>query len=129
MHRTRDGGDTWERIADGLPSDFGFVIWRDRGSGRLFTIPLESDENRLPVDGYLRAYSSDDEGASWAVAGSGWPDAPQFTAVLRGAYDGDGEGFLAFGTTGGDVWVTEDNGGSWDCLGAAFPRIAVVSLL
>ena len=60
----------------GLPAGFGFVIWRHPGTGRLLTIPLESSENRVPVDGKLSAYASDDEGASWGVSGSGWSDAP-----------------------------------------------------
>ncbi len=129
MHRTTDGGDNWERIANGLPADFGFVIWRDHGSGRLFTVPLESSENRLPVDGVLRVYTSDDDGDSWSVSGAGWPHAPQFTGVLRGAFDGDGAGLFAFGTTGGKIWITENNGDSWECLASSFPRIAAVSLL
>jgi len=129
MYRTGDGGDNWERVNDGLPADFGFVIWRDHGSGRLFTIPLESSENRVPVGGSLRVYRSDDDGEHWAVSGAGWPDDPQFTAVLRGAFDGDGRGSFAFGTTGGEVWLTGDNGESWARLGPRFPRIGAVSLL
>lgn len=129
MFRTGDGGDSWERINNGLPADFGFVIWRDGGSGRLFTIPLESAENRVPVGGSLRAYRSDDDGEHWGVSGTGWPEDPQFTGVLRGAFDGDHRGRVAFGTTGGEVWLTDDNGESWNRLGPRFPRIGAVTLL
>jgi len=129
MFRSRDGGDTWERIESGLPSGFGFVIWRDDNSGRLFTIPLTSDENRVPVDGELRAYVSDDDGDSWLVSGSGWSEAPQYTGVLRGAFDGDNQGRFCFGTTGGKLWLTDDNGSAWQQLEASFPRIDAVRLL
>lgn len=129
VYRTADGGEKWERIEDGLPASFGFVMWRDDASERLFTIPLEADENRVPVDGLLRVYASDNDGDSWAVAGSGWSEAPQFTGVLRGAFDGDNEGAFCFGTTGGKLWLTADNGGDWTELGPAFPRIAAVKLL
>lgn len=129
VYRTGDGGDSWERIEDGLPASFGFVMWRDDASGRLFTIPLEADANRVPVDGALRVYRSDDGGDSWTVSGTGWSDAPQFTGVLRGAFDGDDEGAFSFGTTGGKIWLTRDNGDSWDELDPAFPRIGVVKLL
>ncbi len=128
MHRTTDGGDNWERINHGLPEDFGFVIWRDHGSGRLFTIPLDADINRLPPRGDLAAYMSDDGGDSWRVAGDGWGSAPNFTGVLRGAFDGDGEGTFAFGTTSGNVWLTTDNGDSWECLDPVFPRIGALSI-
>lgn len=129
MFRTDDGGDNWERTNEGLPADFGFVIWRDHGSGRLFTIPLESGENRIPVSGSLRAYKSDDDGENWVVSGEGWPDDPQFTGVLRGAFDGNGRGTFAFGTTGGEIWLTGDNGETWSRLGPRFPRIGAVSLI
>jgi photosystem II stability/assembly factor-like uncharacterized protein len=129
MFRSYDGGDTWERIEDGLPSGFGFVVWRDDGSGRLFTIPLTTDENRVPVDGELRAYASDDDGDSWQVSGSGWAEAPQYTGVLRGAFDGDNQGLFCFGTTGGKLWLTDDNGSNWRQLAPAFPRIDAIRLL
>jgi photosystem II stability/assembly factor-like uncharacterized protein len=104
-------------------------MWRDDGTGRLFTIPLEADSNRVPVDGRLRAYISDDDGDSWEVAGSGWSEAPQYTGVLRGAFDGDGDGVFSFGTTGGKLWLTRDNGDSWQELSSAFPRIGAVKVL
>ena len=129
VFRSTDGGDVWERIEEGLPAGFGFVIWRHAGSGRLFTIPLESDENRVPVDGALRVYASDDDGDSWAMAGGGWPDAPQFTGVLRRAFDGTADGAFCFGTSGGKLWLTRDLGGTWQELDVSFPRIAAISIV
>jgi len=129
VYRTTDGGDSWERIEDGLPASFGFVMWRDDESGRLLTIPLEADRNRLPVDGDLRVFKSDDDGESWQPAGRGWSEAPQFTGVLRGAFDGDNRGAFCFGTTGGKLWVTEDNGEGWIELRQTFPRIGAISML
>lgn len=129
VYRTSDGGDHWERIEEGLPANFGFVMWRDTGSGRLLTIPLEADSNRVPVDGALRVYRSDDDGDSWEISGTGWSEAPQFTGVLRGAFDGDGEGAFCFGTTGGRLWLTRDNGAEWVELSPSFPRIGAVALL
>lgn len=129
VYRTHDGGDNWEKIENGLPASFGFVMWRDDASGRLFTIPLEADANRVPVDGQLRVFRSDDDGDSWSVAGTGWGESPQFTGVLRGAFDGDGDGTFCFGTTGGKLWLTADNGESWTELGPSFPRIGAVKVL
>jgi photosystem II stability/assembly factor-like uncharacterized protein len=129
VYRSRDGGDHWERIEEGLPSRFGFPILRDRASGRLFVVPLESDENRLPPAGRFAAYRSDDDGDSWQVSGTGWPDAPTYTGVLRGAMDGDGEGGVFLGTTGGALWATSDAGESWRALPLSLPRILAVSVL
>jgi photosystem II stability/assembly factor-like uncharacterized protein len=129
VYRTADGGDNWERIERGLPAGFGFVMWRDDATGRLFTVPLAADSNRVPVDGKLRAYYSDDGGDSWAVAGTGWSGAPQYTGVLRGAFDGDDQGSFCFGTTGGKLWLTRDNGERWEELGPSFPRINAVRMI
>lgn len=129
VFRSYDGGDNWERIENGLPAGFGFVMWRDRASGRLFTVPLEADENRVPPEGRLRAYKSDDDGESWEVAGSGWSEAPQFTGVLRGAFDGDDDGTFCFGTTGGNLWLTRDLGGTWEMLEPSFPRIGALRIV
>ena len=129
VYRTTDGGDNWEKIENGLPANFGFVMWRDDASGRLLTIPLEADANRVPVDGLLRVYRSDDDGDTWEVSGTGWSDSPQFTGVLRGAFDGDGSGTFCFGTTGGKLWLTNDNGDTWAELAASFPRIGAVKVI
>jgi photosystem II stability/assembly factor-like uncharacterized protein len=128
VYRTTDGGDSWVRAENGLPAAFGFVMWRDEESRRLFTIPLEADVNRVPVDGALRVYRSDDDGESWMISGTGWSQAPQFSGVLRGAFDGDGRGSFSFGTTGGKVWLTRDNGDRWEELAPAFPRIGAVKV-
>jgi hypothetical protein len=129
VYRSVDGGDHWDRIEEGLPSNFGFVMWRDHGSGRLLTIPLEADDNRVPVEGRLSVYRSDDDGDSWTLAGTGWREAPQFTGVLRNAFDGDHEGTFCFGTTGGKLWLTRDNGDSWEELEPSFPRIGAIRLV
>lgn len=129
VYRTLDGGDNWLRIENGLPANFGFVMWRDDGSGRLFTVPLEADSNRVPVDGMLAAYRSDDDGDSWSISGVGWSEAVQYTSVLRGAFDGDDQGVFCFGTTGGKLWLTVDNGDNWHELPPAFPRIGAVEVL
>jgi photosystem II stability/assembly factor-like uncharacterized protein len=129
VYRSHEGGGRWERIEEGLPAPFGFPIVRDGSTGRLFVVPLESDENRLPVGGRLAVYRSDDDGDSWSVSGTGWPEAPTYTGVLRGAMDGDGEGGVFFGTTGGSVWATADAGDSWRPLEVSLPRILTVDVL
>ncbi|MBY5164446.1 WD40/YVTN/BNR-like repeat-containing protein [Salsipaludibacter albus] len=130
VFRSDDGGHSWQRRQDGLPAEmgFGFVMAREGSTGRLFTQPLHSDGQRLPVDGAFRVYRSDDQGASWAVSGTGWSDAPTHTLVLRGAVDADDDGRVAVGTTSGAVWLTEDAGDSWRQVPGTFPRIGAVAL-
>lgn len=126
MFRTTDGGDTWTRIQEGLPSRFGFPIARDR-QGTLFAVPLESDEYRLPVGGRLRVYASTDDGDSWSERASGLPD--DFHAgVLRSALavDRADPAGVYFGTTAGTVHTSRDGGASWETIPVTLPRVLTV---
>lgn len=129
VYRTLNAGEHWERIEEGLPSRFGFPIRRDDASGRLFIVPMESDENRVSADGLFRVYRSDDDGATWHVSGSGWSDRPSFDTVLRGAMATNGEGVIALGTTGGNVWISRDAGDAWEELDIQLPRILSVEII
>lgn len=130
VYRSSDGGRSWQPARAGLPNEsgFGFPVVRDHATGRLFVVPLHSDERRLPVGGRFAVWASDDDADSWHVAGGGWPDAPTYTAVLRGALATDSGGTVAAGTTGGAVWVSEDHGEQWQALPPTFPRIGAVEV-
>lgn len=128
MYRTRNGGDTWERIENGLPSWFGFPIAIDPHTRALFAFPMESDEYRLPVGGRFRVYRSRDEGDSWHEVGAGLPDAPVYAGVLRGAMAVDGLDPIGVyvGSTSGDVFASADGGESWQALPCRLPRVLSV---
>jgi photosystem II stability/assembly factor-like uncharacterized protein len=127
VYRTSDGGDKWEQIEEGLPASFGFAIGRNQNSGRLFVAPITADENRIPVDGRFSVYCSDDDGDHWTEAGTGWPEGGQFNGALRNALTVDNEGGVAIGTTGGALFVTEDDGERWEKLPFSLPRILSVA--
>ncbi|MDH3307408.1 MAG: exo-alpha-sialidase [Acidimicrobiia bacterium] len=128
VFRSTDGGDSWEPIEKGLPAVFGMIMTRDHASGRLFVIPLESDERRLPVDGRFGVYRSDDNGDTWMPSGTGWPQEPTYTSVLRGAMTADQTGGIFLGTTGGQVWASADLGETWERLPLVVPRILTVAV-
>lgn len=129
VYRTHDGGDSWERIEEGLPARFGFPIARDAASGALFVVPLESDEHRMPVGGEFRVYRSTDRGDSWHVSGEGHPEEPVYAGVLRDAVATDGSGGVYLGTTAGTIHVTRDGGDTWTALPQVLPRILSVGVL
>ncbi len=130
VYRTSDGGDHWERIEQGLPASFGFPIARDRASGTLFVVPLESDEMRLPPGGRLRVYRSDDDGDNWEESGQGWPEGALYAGVLRGALATDqlDPGGVYLGTTSGTLHYSTDTGTTWQTLPWVLPRILSLSV-
>lgn len=128
VYRTLDGGGTWQRIEEGLPAVFGFPIVRDAATGHLFVVPLTGAEDRTPVDGRFSAYRSTNGGDSWHRSGTGWPEEPTYTSVLRGAMATDGDGGVYLGTTGGQVWASADAGDSWRRLPGTYPRIAALEV-
>lgn len=132
VFRSADGGDSWERIQSGIPgSGFGFPIGRDPRTGRLFVVPLESDEYRMPVDGRLAVYVSDDDGDSWTASADGLAAEPSYVGVLRGSLDLDAQDATGvyLGTTGGDVYWSADTGDTWNRLPVSFPRVTTVQVL
>lgn len=128
MFRTRDGGDSWTRIENGLPSSFGFALARGPRSRSLFSFPLESDEYRLPLEGKLRVFRSRDDGDSWEPVSKGLSTEPTYSSVLRSAMATDelSPGGVYFGTTSGEVFASRDDGDSWAALPGSFPRVLTV---
>jgi photosystem II stability/assembly factor-like uncharacterized protein len=128
MYRTRDAGDHWERIENGLASWFGFPVAIDPRTRALFAFPMESDEYRLPVGGKFQVYRSRDDGDSWEPLGRGLPQQPTYAGVLRGALSVDGldPAGVYVGSTAGEVFVSADAGDSWQRLPCTLPRVLSV---
>jgi photosystem II stability/assembly factor-like uncharacterized protein len=126
MYRSDDGGDTWARNEDGMPSWFGFPIACDAKTGNLYAFPMESDEYRMPVGGRFAIYRSTDRGDTWQEMREGLPSHPVWAGVLRGAIDTDGEGGVYAGAVDGSVYASADHGESWQRLPCTLPRILSV---
>lgn len=125
VYRTTDGADTWERVDDGLPSSFGFPMGlHPRDPETLYTVPLQSAEQRWVIDGEPAVYRSTDAGDSWERLADGLPTEAWVT-VLRHAMavdDRDPAGVYV-GTTGGTIHASRDGGDTWDALDVSLPRI------
>jgi photosystem II stability/assembly factor-like uncharacterized protein len=128
VYRSDDAGATWASIADGLPSDFGFVMLaHPTRPGTVWVLPLEADARRVPPKGRLRLHRSRDGGRSWSEVGDGLPD-QAWTAVLRDAAcitgrDDDAAPLVAFGTRDGCVYASTDEGESFTQVAAHLPDV------
>ena len=129
LYRSRDAGETWDDIGDGVASTFGFpMVNHPRQPGTIFTIPLESAEFRSTADGRVAVWTSADAGESWRPQTRGLPDQDAYTSVMREAMSVDGDNPLGiyFGTTGGTVYFSRDEGESWEVLAENLPRVLSV---
>jgi hypothetical protein len=131
VYRSDDAGETWNDIAAGLPSDFGFPLAVDPADpDSAYVIPLVADIDRVTPDGRVRVYETRDAGASWTPRGDGLPPENAYLTVLRGAMDQVGEGAsleLYFGATSGAVFGSGDAGASWFDVAAHLPPVHSVT--
>ncbi|MFC9551799.1 WD40/YVTN/BNR-like repeat-containing protein [Rhodococcus sp. NPDC056960] len=128
VYRTDDSGDTWKSIADGLPSDFGFVmLTHPRREGTVWVVPIEADRERIPPGGRLAVYRSEDAGNSWTRLDSGLPE-HDYNVVLRdaAAVDTADPVGVYFGTRGGEVYGSADEGASFTTVAAHLPDVLCV---
>jgi hypothetical protein len=132
VYRSDDAGESWQDIAPGLPSDFGFPLAIDPADpDAAYVIPLVADMDRVTPDGRVRVYETRDAGASWTARGdAGLPSRHAYLTVLREALDWTGEGpalELYFGATSGDVFGSGDAGATWFDAATRLPPVLSVS--
>lgn len=128
-YRSDDGGDTWQEITEGLPSDFGYAIAVDAHDPDLvFQVPIESSHMRTAAGGRLRVYRSRDGGRAWEPTGAGLPQRHVYVTVLREALDLDDRDpcGVYFGTSSGHVFASPDAGENWEMVAAFLPRVLCV---
>ena len=128
IFRSEDGGHNWSEITDIEPSVFGFAVAvHPADPDTAWFVPGIKDEYRVPVDGKLVVNRTRDGGKSFEQLSAGLPGTPAWDLVYRHALDIDSGGdTLAFGSTTGNLWISEDQGDHWQCLSNHLPPINVV---
>jgi hypothetical protein len=124
MFRSIDGGLTWSDLK-GVPSSFGFaVVAHPSDPETAWFIPAVKDECRVPVDGQLVVSRTRDGGKTFDVLREGLPQEHAYDLVFRHALDIDPTGErLAFGSTTGSVWVSENGGDRWEAISHHLPPV------
>jgi photosystem II stability/assembly factor-like uncharacterized protein len=107
---------------------FGFAVAVDPNDGdTAWLVPAVKDETRVPVDAKVVVARTRDAGKSWQVLTDGLPQSHAYDITYRHALDVDASGKrLAFGSTTGSLWVTEDAGDSWTCVSRHLPPVYAV---
>jgi hypothetical protein len=110
------------------PSAFGFaVVVHPREPDTAWFVPEIKDEKRIPKDGRVVVTRTRDGGKSFDILTNGLPQQHAYDVVYRHALDLDASGDrLAFGSTTGGLWVSEDQGDSWTCVTHTLPPVYAV---
>ncbi|MFA5985643.1 MAG: hypothetical protein WC782_16610 [Methylococcaceae bacterium] len=121
---SNNGAQSWKKVS--LPDSgvhFGFPIAVDEQDGRTaWVVPALADSQRMAIEGGLCVVRSSDGGESWQAFRKGLPQDNAYDIVYRHGLAIAGD-CLCFGTTTGNVYLSEDRGESWYCLGHNFPPV------
>lgn len=129
LYRSDDWAASWQDVANGVPSDFGFgMAVHPHDPDTVYIVPLESDGFRCTPDARLRVYRTRDAGASWQPMTEGLPQEGAYETVLRDALDVDtmDSAGVYFGTRSGKVYASADEGGSWSLVSEGLPPVVCV---
>lgn len=127
IFRSTDAGKSWKELKAPV-SVFGFAVAaHPKEPGTAWFIPAIKDERRVPVDGKLVVNRTKDGGKTFKTLRRGLPQKHAYDLVYRHGLVVDASGKrLAFGSTTGGVWLSEDSGESWKALSARLPPVNVV---
>lgn len=122
--RSEDDGRSWINVTEtGGPANFGFAIAVDERDPKCaWVAPAVSDECRVAVNGALSISRTTDGGRRWNALREGLPQEQCYDVIFRHCLDKAGD-CLAFGTTTGNVYYSDDRGDRWKCLGNHFPLV------
>jgi photosystem II stability/assembly factor-like uncharacterized protein len=129
--RSDNAGDSWSEVSGDLPSDFGFPIQVHAHEPQtVYVVPIKSDSEHFPPDGKLRVYRSRSGGNDWEALTKGLPQKDCYVNVLRDAMAVDALDpcGVYFGTTGGQVYVSAENGDSWSPIVRDLPAVLSVEV-
>jgi photosystem II stability/assembly factor-like uncharacterized protein len=121
---SNDGAESWKKVSDAKRgAHFGFPVAVDAEDGRTaWVLPGKADMQRTTIDGRLFVARTRDGGESWEQLHEGLPQENAYDVVYRHALDNSGER-LAFGSTTGNLYISENRGESWSVVTNNLPPV------
>jgi len=128
VFRSTDGAASWQEVTAIRPSKFGFAVAvHPKDPDLAWFVPAVKDECRVPVDAKLVVARTRDGGKTFQALHKGLPQTPAYDLVYRHCLDVDRSGKrVAFGSTTGGLWLSENQGDTWRCLSNRLPPIHCV---
>lgn len=128
IFRSEDDAVSWRELDPVVGTGFGFpVAVHPADPDTAWFVPGDKDERRVALGGQVNVLRTRDGGKTFQVLRRGLPQENAYDLVLRHALDVDARGErLAFGSTTGSLWLSEDAGDSWITIGEHLPPIHAV---
>ena len=131
IYRMERAESRWVRIGERMPrtvGDIGFPLaLHPRDPDALWVVPMDGTSvwPRTSPGGKPAVYTTRDAGRTWRRLDRGLPRAQAWWTVKRQALSADAHDPVGiyFGTTGGEVWGSADEGKRFACLGRNLPHI------
>ena len=136
LYRLDRPSDTWIRIGRNMPKgigDIGFpVVVHPRDPGTAWVFPMDGTEAwpRTSPGGKPALYVTRNAGETWKRQDKGLPRQQGWFTVRRQCICSDScePVGLYFGTTGGELWASRDEGSTWSCVASHLPTILSVEV-
>lgn len=121
---SNDGAQTWKKVsAPEAGVHFGFPVATDSRDGKVaWVLPGHSDMQRMTIGGGLFVGRTKDGGETWEQLRNGLPQEHAYDVVYRHALAADRD-LVAFGSTTGNLFLSEDHGDSWQVVANHLPPI------
>jgi photosystem II stability/assembly factor-like uncharacterized protein len=128
IFRTTDRAKSWHEIKHSNPSVFGFAVAvHPADADTAWFVPAIKDEKRIPVNGKVVVARTRDGGKTFSILSEGLPQENAYDITFRHGLDIDADGrTLAFGSTTGSLWVTDDQGDHWQTVSEHLPPVYCV---
>ena len=128
IFKSTDGASSWTELENVKPSAFGFAVAvHPDDPNTAWFVPAVKDEKRYPQEGRVVVNRTRDGGKSFETLTRGLPQEHAYDLVYRHALDVCEKGErLVFGSTTGSVWVSENQGDSWQTVSSNLPPVYAV---
>ena len=130
IYRMERAEGKWERIGRNMPKkvgDIGFpIVLHPRDPNTAWVFPMDGSTvwPRTSPDGRPSAFITRNAGKSWKRLDKGLPERAWYTVKRQAmANDMSDPVGLYFGTTGGDLWASRNEGEKWHSLASGLPHV------